>query len=302
MDNAEITLTEITLTETTPAETTLAKVAPTETTVTATDGTSLHVRRFSSDESSMNRCLIVQHGAGEYGGRYTHFAERAVEAGWDVLIPDLRGHGRSGSRRVHLHRFGEYLSDLDAIVAHFDLSPQSTGVFAHSTGALIMARHLQTRPAAFGALVMAAPLLRLTVPVPRLKRAVGRLCKVIAPGTRFRTTVCPEHTTRNIEVLARRETDPLMQSSVTAGWFFEVDAALGDVQRDAGRIDVPLLVMQGAADRIVDPTSAADWLELVTSEDRKLIMWPDHLHELLNEPEWTTIADEILNWLDARVS
>ena len=247
------------------------------------------------------RTLVIIHGAGEHGGRYGHFVRHAVEAGWTVICGDLRGHGRSGGVPTHLDRFDQYLEDLDLIWKHFNLKQETTAVFAHSMGGLVAVRFAQTRTDRMAALALSAPLLGLRVRVKMLKRAVGKLCSVVRPTTRFRTHVKVSHITRSDDVLESREQDPWIERSVTAGWFFQVQHAVTAAHLEAENFHVPLLFLQGDADEVVNHEMANDWLAEISSTDCTQRVMPDHLHEIINEPGWEQTADEILAWIEPRM-
>jgi lysophospholipase len=206
----------------------------------------LFVRRYSPPAHACQRTLVIIHGAGEHGGRYEHFVAAALQQRWTVLAGDLRGHGQSSGTPTHLDDFGQYLGDLDAVWSHFRLDPQRTAVLGHSLGGLVAARFSQTRPDRLSALVLSSPLLAFGMRVPRLKRTLGRMCLLVAPRTRFRTTVRPEQITRNTEALSLRQRDPLTNRTVTAGWYFRVLDALYDCWCDAERLAAPLLLLPAA--------------------------------------------------------
>ncbi|MCA9112830.1 MAG: lysophospholipase [Planctomycetaceae bacterium] len=262
----------------------------------------LFVRKYVPIRRDNGCTLVVIHGAGEHGGRYGHFIEQVVHAGWTVIAGDLRGHGRSGGVPTHLDRFEQYLEDLDLIWSHFQLHPQTTAVFAHSMGGLVAIRFAQTRKERMAALALSAPLLGLRVRVKMLKRAVGKLCSVVRPTTRFRTEVKMSHITRNDEVLDNRELDPWIQRSVTAGWFFQVQQAVTAAHLEAVNFDVPLLFLQGDADEVVNHEMANDWLEQIASTDCTKRIMPEHFHEIINEPGWERTTQEILKWFHPRMT
>ena len=262
----------------------------------------LFVRQYDPIRRDNGRTLVVIHGAGEYGGRYTHFVERIVQSGWRVIAADLRGHGRSGGTPTHLDSFEQYLEDLDLLWSHFQLAADSTAIFAHSMGGLVAVRYHQTRPERMRALVLSAPLLALRVRVRLFKRAIGKVCHLVAPTTRFQTVVRTSDLTRNATARSGRARDALVRRSVTAGWFYSVRRALLESLRDADRVGLPLLLLQGDEDKIVDPHWPAEWINRISSSDCTLRMLPGHYHELINEPGWDRIADEILEWLEQRFS
>tara|TARA_R110002072_G_scaffold303140_1_gene495590 strand:- start:68966 stop:69835 length:870 start_codon:yes stop_codon:yes gene_type:complete len=274
----------------------------TEFNVAANDSANLFVRSCTAPQTvRCGRTLVIIHGTSEHGGRYLHAAEAAVAHGWDVLIPDLRGHGRSDGIAVHIDRFEQYLQDLDTIWQYFELNPSRTAVMGHSFGGLVSIRFAETRASRLAALIPMSPLLGLRVKIDPLTYAIGKMMSFVAPTTRFQSKVPPEHTTRNAKALAKRASDPLLHRSVTASWFFQMKQALLDAHKDAASIAIPVLAMQAGADLIVDPLAVEPWLEKTGSPDRTMRILDEHYHELLNEEDWSETLNELLDWLDSRI-
>ena len=73
------------------------------------------------------------------------------------------------------------------------------------------------------------------------------------------------------------------------------------VWEEVGSLNMPVLVAQGGADRIVDPQVARPWLEKVPSTDKELKWFPEHYHELHNEPDWLDVMNRVADWLEERV-
>lgn len=69
-------------------------------------------------EGDKRGVVVIAHGLAEHGRRYGHLAQRLVDAGFLVAIPDHVGHGRSGGKRMRLRRFSEFTGDLDTVIAH----------------------------------------------------------------------------------------------------------------------------------------------------------------------------------------
>jgi lysophospholipase len=262
----------------------------------------LFVRRFTATSGEASRTLLVSHGATEHGQRYAHVAGLFVEAGWNVVIPDLRGHGRSGGDPMHVGTFFDYVADLERARRYFALEPSRTALLGHSMGSLVAALAAEETPAPAAALVLLSPLLGVRVAVPAATFAAGRMMSLVAPGTRFRTRVDPHDVTQNPAALARRARDPFNHRHVTAGWFFAMRAGLRAAFRNAGRMKLPLLLLQGCEDRIVDSSRSREWLAAVGSADLAFRELPEHFHELHNEPTWPETFAEIAAWLDGRIS
>lgn len=275
---------------------------PVEHVIRAHDGVELISRRFEPlDPCPDHRTLVIVHGASEHGRRYDHVARYFADRGWTTIAGDNRGHGRSGGNPMHVRRFEDYLRDLDAVWQHHQLDATRTVLLGHSFGSLIAARFAETRPEKLAALVLMAPLLRLKVHVNPLVIAWGKLVSFLMPSMRFESRVDPNDTTRDEVSLMARQADQLIHRSVTCGWFFQMKAALKAVWDDADSLKMPLLIAQGGADRIVDPQVARPFLEKVPSIDKELKWFPDHYHELHNEPDWLDVMNSVAVWLEERV-
>lgn len=259
------------------------------------------VRRCAPAAGLADRSLILVHGAGEHSGRYSHLVPHIVARGWNLIAGDLSGHGQSGGVPTHLDSFEQYLADVEAMYRHYELAPERTALFGHSMGGLVSARFAQSHPGSLAALILSAPLLQFGMDVPFARRVLGRVCLAVAPRARFQTRVPLEDVTRNEEARRRRLEDPLTNRTVTAGWYFNVLRTLRDVFDDTHRLQIPLLLMQGAADRIVRPEAATRWFAQAGTADKSLWLFRDHLHELLNEPDWEQTLIALLDWLELRI-
>ncbi len=60
--------------------------------------------------------IVLCHGYAEHARRYDHVAQRFGEAGLVTYALDLRGHGRSGGKRVYLRDITEYTADFHTLV------------------------------------------------------------------------------------------------------------------------------------------------------------------------------------------
>ncbi len=266
------------------------------------DGVRLFVRRFQPLSRDADRTLVIVHGMSEHGQCYEHVADWAAARGWNVIVPDLRGHGRSEGEHIHVLDFAEYVGDLKRVFESHHLIPHKTALVGHSMGGLISARFVEQYPSSVNALAMLSPLLGVRVRISPLTVALARLLSYVRPKSRFRKRIPPEHSSRNPQSVARGINDPLIRQSVTAGWYFAMRSALKAAWDRAEQIACPVLILQAGADLIVDPEAPHGWLQRVASADKMLRVLPDHYHELLNEIDWSQTLADLLDWLDIRMS
>lgn len=269
--------------------------------VTTSDGLPLFVRLTSAAGAIPERTLVVVHGAGEHSQRYEHWARLLAQHNWRVVSLDHRGYGLSGGPPGHVDRFDQYLNDMDRVWEDLSLNPEQTIMFGHSLGGLISVRYAQTRPRSMRALVLSCPLLALQLNVPAWKRTLGRLCSVLAPKTRFQSTIRTDQLTSDPAARRTRENDPLRCRFVTASWYFQALDAMVAAWEEAPLLTLPTLLLQGDQDEVVNPDAATRWWLKLGSSDKTIRVLGGHLHELLSEPDWKQTAAVILEWLDARL-
>ena len=267
----------------------------------ADDGVELFVRRFEPLARNAERSLLLVHGMSEHGQCYDHVVPAAVARGWNVIIPDLRGHGRSGGEHIHVNDFGEYVADLGRVYEWAGLAGETTVLVGHSMGGLISARFVQQNADRACALALMSPLLGIRLRISRLTIALARVLAVVRPLSRFQKKIDPAYSSRNPDALSRGAQDPLIRQSLTAAWYFAMRSALRAAWASAEQIACPLLVLQGGSDLIVDPDAPRAWIERVASSDKTLRIFPDHFHELLNEVDWPNTLADLLDWCELRV-
>jgi alpha-beta hydrolase superfamily lysophospholipase len=269
--------------------------------VTALDGVELFVRRYSPDQFDGKRILYWIHGLGEHGGRQEHLAAVFAQRGWQLVIADLRGHGKSGGLRTFVRSFDEYLDDLSTIWRELGLANAAPMLLGHSMGGLVAIRAVESRRLVPSALVLSSPLLGVKVKVKPLIRMLAKVLVRVVPKARFANGIDPANMTRDSEFTAKRRGDPLINKTVTAGWYFAMQAALASAQAETARITLPVLALQGEADQTTDPLAVREWFHRIGSVEKTIVILPDHIHELFFEPDWNQTTNFVIDWLEERL-
>lgn len=277
-------------------------------TVPAADGTVLRTRRWASTSGgeSIGAVLII-HGLAEHSGRWEHVGEQLAAEGFAVDSFDLRGHGASAGRRVHLDAFDDFYADLAErlVETRSRASGKPVVLYGHSLGGLITLGYvLRVDAAAAGSdaagrplpdlLVLSAPGLDSTIPAwkVQLARVLGR----IAPTLSIPNPLAGELFSRDPTVGERYHADPLVQHAATTGFGAVSLAELEWIRSSIGALTVPALAIHGEDDALV-PVAASTPLAYVPAVTRRT--YPGIRHELHNEPEGPRIVADVIAWIKA---
>jgi alpha-beta hydrolase superfamily lysophospholipase len=262
------------------------------------DGLRLFFRRWSVPEPRGSVALL--HGFAEHSGRYDHVAERLCEAGYSVAAVDYRGHGQSGGKRNHIDSFDEYLGDVESFLAEARRSGLASRpvLLGHSQGGLVAARYAELHPEALSALVLSSPFMGLALKVPAWKSAAGRAVSRLWPSFSMPSGLDPAWLSHDREVVERYAADPMISQHATARWFTEVTEAQARSLEDAGRIGLPLLVLQAGDDRLSSGEATRRLFEGAGSQDKRLEVYEGFYHEVMNEVGRERVLGDLVGWLE----
>lgn len=260
--------------------------------VAAADGARLFVREYGPADAA--KTLVIVHGYGEHGGRYESRLAPFLEAGFRVVIPDVRGHGRSDGGRGHVMAFDTYLDDLDRILADLKTPAERCALFGHSHGGLISIHYALRHPARFAALGLSSPLLRIAIVPPAWKETAGKLLSRLAPKLSLPTEIRPEWVSHDPAVVAAYGTDPLNHHVVNTRWFTEATAAMERAHAAAANLRTPTLLLQAGDDKLVSAEASRTFAAALSDCTYEEI--PGAFHELWFEPDGARHADRFATW------
>ncbi len=259
--------------------------------VKARDGTSLYVRHWPASGRPWATMLIV-HGIAEHLGRHERTARLMAQAGLDVHSFDLRGHGRSGGRRVFVQHWDDFLSDVEERLAAIRVAGRPTVLFGLSMGALISLTYCLSERPRPDLLVLSAP--PLDAKVPAWQRVVAPLLSVVAPTMVLANPIDGADLAHDPAVGRAYFADPLVQPRTTTRLGAEFFAAMKQARSRAGELQVPTLVIHGGEDRLV-PTAVSEPLGRLPGVERRVL--GGLRHETLNEPEGPDVVAGIVAWI-----
>ncbi len=254
-------------------------------------------------EGEIRAVLLVVHGLAEHSGRYMNLVNRFVPLGYAVYGIDHIGHGRSEGRRLYVESFADYTGPLQTYADMVRCRQPDKPVFlvGHSMGGLIGALHLIARQEELAGAILSGPAIKAPGNVPRAVIFIGRMLSVLLPRLGM-VLLEAEGVSRDPAVVKAYLADPLVfRGKMTARLGAELLGAMERIRAEADRIRLPLLILQGGADRLVDPSGARMLYEKAASTDKKLIVYEGLYHEVFNEPEHDRVLSDVEQWLEGHL-
>jgi len=266
------------------------------------DGIPQFVRIWRPDgETQAAICLL--HGLGEHSGRYLYVAERLTAAGYAVVAPDLRGHGRSGGQRGHIPSYAAILADIDQLLGQStDLFPGlPLFLYGHSMGGNLainypLRRSSHLDPALRG-VIATSPWLRLSFEPSAAKVALARALSTVWPSLSQANGLAVKALSHDPAVTAAYLADPLVHDRISARAAVAIMSAGAWAIEHAQQFPLPLLLMHGGDDHITSAPASAEFARRAGPRCT-FRLWPGLYHETHNEPEREKVLDFTIGWLD----
>jgi alpha-beta hydrolase superfamily lysophospholipase len=245
--------------------------------------------------------IVLIHGLGEHSSRYGHLARRFTDRGIAVFTQDNRGHGRSRGGRGVMD-FDAAVEDVGELVdeAHERYPGVPVVIYGHSLGALISMTYTVTTSPDIVAQIASAPALDSELRKQRVKFALANVLGRLAPNVVIPTGLDSAGVSRDPDVVAAYDADPLVHDKGSVGMARATFAAM-DRMMAQRTFPVPLLMIHGTDDRLTVPDASKRFVEKATG-DITLIEFHGMYHEPHNEPEQQEVFDHVMEWLEERLA
>ena len=254
-------------------------------------------------EGDAKAVLFIVHGLGEHCGRYMNVVDHFVPLGYAVFGLDHMGHGKSEGTREFVQSFEDFTNTL---TIYFNMVTEwQTGkpvfLVGHSMGGLIASHYLLDYQANFKGAVISAPAVKVSDSISQTTIFIGKILSAIAPKMGL-LGLDANGISRDKEVVKAYVNDPLVFHGKTpARLAAELLKAMLRVTAEAHKITLPLLIVQGSEDKLVDPDGAQMLYDQANSEEKTIKVYDGLYHEVFNEPERAIVLKDVENWLEARL-
>lgn len=260
---------------------------------------------FRAEKSQVpHKAIIALHGRGEHSGRYMHLPHFLGDLVGSIYAIDHKGHGQSSGTRGHIAHFDDYANDSAMAVKRYSrylekrYGKAEIHLLGHSMGGLIAMRMLQLHPELnIASVTLSAPMFELAFKVPAVQHLGAKLLNRFVPGLSLPGPPLGDLVSSDPEVVKHYKSDRYntgLSSSAFYMGYLETKPKLIAKARDFRH---PLLFMVPKGDRVIDPFASLQLYDKIQAPEKKLIVYDDFYHEIMNEPGKERVFKDIRDWI-----
>lgn len=274
--------------------------APSEETLDGKDGNQIFFRCWRP-EGPPSALVVICHGVNSHSGQYDWTARQLADEGFAVYALDLRGRGKSSGERFFVGDVEDYVGDLANMIELAKTREPGLPVFllGHSAGGVVSCVYTLEHQDEIDGLICESFAFR--VPAPGVVLSVIKGLSHVAPHLRV-LKLHNEDFSRDPEAVRALNADPLIAGEVqpasTVAALVRADERL---EKEFGRITLPVLIMHGTVDKATVPSGSEFFYQHAGSQDKTLRLYEGHYHDLFNDLGKEEVLLETTQWIRGRL-
>ncbi|KAL5726123.1 acylglycerol lipase [Ranunculus cassubicifolius] len=273
-------------------------------------GMEIFTKRWLPKTSPIKAVICFCHG---YGDTCTFFfegiARKLASSGYGVFAMDYPGFGLSDGLHGYVPSFDLIVDD---VIEHYSKVKETAEyksipsfLFGQSMGGAVALKIHLKQPNAWDGAILVAPMCKLAddvVPPWLLTKILIGMAKFIPKAKLVPQDNLADMAFRDMEkrkltkynVIAYKD-KPRLRTAV------ELLKTTVEIEQRLGEVSLPMLILHGEADILTDPSVSKALYEKASSSDKKLLLYKDAYHSLLEgEPDEVIfrVFGDLLSWLD----
>ena len=266
--------------------------------VLARDDLKLNVHEWAPTKRVAGKPVILFiHGIGMHGEPYASIAGGFTARGLVLVVPDLRGHGRSEGKREELAAPQVLRADLGAVIGHVNRRyPDASIVLAgESMGGLLAADYAWRGERRVAGLALLAPAFFIKPSPPELGDLLIPGFISLDSEVRLKSS-----TSEQSGFIKARRADSLALHKVSIKSYL---AVLGLLQTEVAlavtEIKQPVLVCVAGKDQIVDSVATKRFYDNIATPklEKTWRQWDDAFHTVCWDPATPEWVPELVRWM-----
>ncbi|KAI5684283.1 hypothetical protein M9H77_05511 [Catharanthus roseus] len=276
-------------------------------------GLEIFTKSWLPETSPPKAVVCICHG---YGDTCTFFIEgiarKLASSGYGVFAMDYPGFGLSEGLHGYIPSFDALVDD---VIEHFwkvkgspDFSSLPSFLFGQSMGGAVALKVHMKQPDAWSGAILVAPMCKIAddmVPPWFVTQILIGVAKILP---KFK--LVPQKDLAELAFKDKKKKDLARYNVISYKDKPRLRTALEllnttqEIEQKLEKVSLPLLILHGKADVVTDPSISKALYEKASSRDKKLILYDDAYHSLLegeSDDMILKVLGDIISWLDAHV-
>ncbi|XP_004489111.1 caffeoylshikimate esterase-like isoform X2 [Cicer arietinum] len=248
-----------------------------------------------------------------YGDTCTFFfegiARKLASAGYGVFAMDYPGFGLSEGLHCYIPSFNELVDDVIELYSKIRENPEfhslPSFLFGQSMGGAVALKMHLKQPSAWDGAFLVAPMCKIAddmVPPKLLTHILIGVANVLPKHKLVPQKNLAEAAFRDLKKREQTAYNVVAYKDKPRLWTaVEMLKTTQEIEQRLEEVSLPLLILHGEADIVTDPSVSKEFYEKASSSDKKLKLYKDAYHSLLEgEPDEMIIQvfSDIISWLD----
>lgn len=236
-------------------------------------------------EGPAKAVIVLIHSAYEHHLRYAWQIKQWRSAGFEVVMGDLPGHGKTvTNQKAHRESFDAYEKAISEMLEVAIDHEMPVFIVAHGFGATLAINYLSKYPVEVAGAIFTSPWLHLIRTPSKLSSVLSGLPKITSQ-IKIRHEITIEDLTSNQDVIEVEKDDELYNPHVTIAWYRELQTAMKSATGGKQKYpDIPTFMQTAGNDLISDTEVSKNWLKQQDLKEFSYKEWKDAHHDLFQEP------------------
>lgn len=265
------------------------------------DKVRLYLRRDIPEKPVAN--IVINHGFAEHLNRYDYVTRVLNTANLGVYRYDLRGHGRTESKKGYIDDFMDFVLDADEVVnlAKEEYPNLPLFMLGHSMGGFITLCYGIENPNKLQGQIFSGAAVRRLPIVNGIKGNMIKLLGNIVPNLNIKNNLTKDICSVK-EVVEEYSKDPLVLKEAKLKLHIEfLIRGTEWIEKNIEKYKYPCLITHGEKDKIVPKETSIYLYNKISSKDKEIKIYDNLYHEILNEKEKDRILSDMINWIYERI-
>ena len=248
--------------------------------------------------------VVIVHGFAEHLGRYDYFVENLNQNGFVCYRFDNRGHGKSGGETLDLEDYIDFVNDADLVVqkAKSDFPNLPIFMFGHSMGGFITALYGEKFKDRLNGQVLSGAATDEPLQSTAALKKIINIGNKIFPKLRVKNDLSAL-ISRDNTVIDNYRKDPLIHDKATIRFYKQfIVEGITYLKNNAKEYNYDCLILHGKDDKIISYKSSENFYNKISSKDKKIKIYDNLYHEILNESDRDIVINDIIDWLKDKTS